>query len=144
MGNKEVQFDREMTVAAKIEELERVIKWVLDILETNKCPPRICNQIEVATEELFVNIASYAYGGDAGEAVIRAGVRDGRFAMQLEDGGVAFNPLERPEPDLTVALEDRTIGGLGIFLTRQWMDEMVYERMFDRNVLTLYKHIKNE
>jgi anti-sigma regulatory factor (Ser/Thr protein kinase) len=144
MENGENQFDKEITVAAKIEELDRVIEWVSDILETDKCPPRICNQIEVATEELFVNIASYAYGGGAGEVLVRAGIRDGRFAMRLEDSGVAFNPLEQSAPDVTAAIEEREIGGLGIFLTRKWMDELVYERILGRNVLTIYKRFRDK
>jgi sigma-B regulation protein RsbU (phosphoserine phosphatase) len=144
MGSGEVQFDKEMTVAATIEELDRVIEWVMEILSAEECPPKICNQIEVAAEELFVNIASYAYGGETSEVVISAGIRDGRFAMRFEDSGVAFNPLEQPDPDVTVAIEDRAIGGLGIFLTRKWMDEVVYERVADRNVLIIYKRIREK
>jgi anti-sigma regulatory factor (Ser/Thr protein kinase) len=76
--------------------------------------------------------------------VIKAGIKDGMLAMRFEDSGVAFNPLERPEPDITVAIEDRAIGGLGIFLTRKWMDEMAYDRILDRNVLTIYKRISEK
>jgi sigma-B regulation protein RsbU (phosphoserine phosphatase) len=144
MGNEEMLFDKEITVAAKIEALDRVIKWVAELLSAGECPPKMCNQIAVATEELFVNIASYAYGGGEGEVVLRAGIRDGRFVMQLEDSGVAFNSLDQPPPDVTAAIEDREIGGLGIFLTRKWMDKLVYERILDRNVLTMYKRIKEK
>jgi sigma-B regulation protein RsbU (phosphoserine phosphatase) len=132
-------FDNEITVGAKLEELERVQLWVEGVLEKGEYPAKVRNQIEVSVEELFVNIASYAYSGKAGEVSISAGL-DGRiFVMRFEDSGAAFNPLEHEAPDTKTGIEDRQIGGLGIHIVRKWMDEIVYKRDNGRNILTLYK-----
>jgi sigma-B regulation protein RsbU (phosphoserine phosphatase) len=138
-GSGELSFDKEMTVTAKIEALDRVIEWVSAILPAEKCPPKIRNHIEVATEELFVNIASYAYGGDSGDVTIRINLNEACLVMRFEDSGIAFNPLEYETADTEAGIEDRQIGGLGIYLTRKWMDEVNYKRENEKNVLTIVK-----
>jgi sigma-B regulation protein RsbU (phosphoserine phosphatase) len=140
-GSGELRFDKEMTVAAKIEELDRVIEWVTEILPAGKCPPNIRNHIEVATEELFVNIASYAYGGDSGDVTIRINLNEACLVMRFEDSGVAFNPLEYKTADTEAGIEERSVGGLGIYLVRKWMDTVEYQRLGEKNILTLCKAI---
>jgi anti-sigma regulatory factor (Ser/Thr protein kinase) len=97
----------------------------------------------VAVEEIFVNIASYAYGEGAGEAVLSFGFDKEERLMTLEvtDEGVPFNPLERDEPDITLSAADREIGGLGIFITRKTMDTVAYRFENGKNILTMTKKI---
>jgi sigma-B regulation protein RsbU (phosphoserine phosphatase) len=136
---EEALFDNEINVRAELEELERVLGWVTGVLENGECPAKACNQFEVSAEELFVNIASYAYGGKTGEVVIRTGMTARRFVMRFEDSGIAFNPLEHEAPDTEAGIEDRQIGGLGIHIIRKWMDEVNYKRENEKNILTIVK-----
>jgi sigma-B regulation protein RsbU (phosphoserine phosphatase) len=142
-GKNEVEeeelFDNEIAVEAKLEELERVLGFVEGVFEKGGCPAKVYNQIEVSTEELFVNIASYAYSGKTGKVIIRAGLDGQKFVMRFEDSGVAFNPLEHEAPDIEAGIEDRRIGGLGIHIIRKWMDEVSYKRENEKNVLTIEK-----
>jgi anti-sigma regulatory factor (Ser/Thr protein kinase) len=140
------KFDNEITLDAKVDCLDMLLDWTGDILEKNGCSGQICNQIAVVTEELFVNIASYAYKTQdparSGDATIRLSVDKTEIAMQFEDAGVAFNPLEYETPDVTADIEERKIGGLGIYLTRKWMNSVEYERTPDgKNVLSIIKNL---
>jgi anti-sigma regulatory factor (Ser/Thr protein kinase) len=105
---------------------------------TNRC---FC-EINLVLEELFSNIISYGYTDDA-EHWIRFTLShdDGTITMQIEDDGIAFNPLGKEEPDLECALEQRKIGGLGIHLMKKMMDDIIHQRCGDKNILTLKKHI---
>lgn len=132
-----MNFDDEVRVTAHIEALDAVMDWVAEKLEENACPNKIQNQIAVVTEELFVNICNYAYGGSRGEAVIRFAVHNRTIFMQFEDSGIAFDPLQHEGPDIGAGIDDRPIGGLGIYITKKWMDWVGYERINEKNVLTL-------
>ncbi|GHV45816.1 hypothetical protein AGMMS49546_32570 [Spirochaetia bacterium] len=135
-------FNKELCLPARLEELERLQAQVEEFLEQEGCVPKICNQISVVTEELFVNIVRYAYNGKVGEALVRIG-REGAFlTLQFEDAGKPFNPLEQPPPDTAASLEDRPIGGLGIYLTMKMMDEVHYERINGKNCLTIRKKVE--
>ena len=98
-------------------------------------------QIDIALEELFVNIAHYAYPDSTGEAVIRVGFTSEYVQITLSDSGIPYDPLKKPDPDVTLNVQDRPIGGLGIFMTKQLMDDVVYEYEDGRNILTLKKRI---
>jgi anti-sigma regulatory factor (Ser/Thr protein kinase) len=144
-GNQKNIFDREITLSALVKNLERLLDWVTAALEDAECTGRICHQIAVVTEELFVNIASYAYkdlpGGQTGDAIIRL-KSDGKcLVIQFEDSGFAFNPLKQEDPNITAGIEERGIGGLGIYMIKKWMDDVVYERTNNKNILILYKTI---
>jgi anti-sigma regulatory factor (Ser/Thr protein kinase) len=91
----------------------------------------------MAAEEIFVNIANYAYPGKIGEATVRAGRAEEAFVLQFEDAGVPFNPLAWPIPDIKAGIEDRSIGGLGIYLVRKMTDQAVYTRLPEKNQLTV-------
>jgi anti-sigma regulatory factor (Ser/Thr protein kinase) len=135
--------DNEITLLAKVDELDRLLAFISNILEEAGLPARICSQLAVVGEELFVNIASYAYpDGGEGKARVRLRVEEARIVQQFEDSGVPFNPLEHEMPDVTAGIEERSIGGLGIYLARKWMDTIEYQRLEAKNVLTLYKAIK--
>jgi sigma-B regulation protein RsbU (phosphoserine phosphatase) len=132
-------FYREITLIAALENLDPLLDWVSEILDGANCTAKLRNQVAVVTEEIFVNIASYAYQGKAGEAVIRMGLDEKQVILQFEDAGVPFNPLEHKAPYTGVGIEERPIGGLGINITKKWMDKVLYKRDNEKNILTLYK-----
>ena len=139
---KRVEWNRPeygIRVAADTENLHEVQDFVRGILEEHDCPPAIQMLIEVSLEELFVNIALYAYPEGDGWAEVRADVTDNVATIMLIDGGVPYNPLEKPDPDVTLSADERQIGGLGIFMVKKKMDEMTYEYLDNKNVLTIRK-----
>jgi anti-sigma regulatory factor (Ser/Thr protein kinase) len=141
METRNFRSNKEITLSASQDELERLLSWVSIFLEEGACTGKIRNQILVVTEEIFVNIASYAYPETPGEVVVRISIDGPLLVMQFEDSGVAFNPLEQKMPDATAGIADRKIGGLGIFLTRKLAEEVVYQRDNEKNILTLHKTI---
>ena len=112
-------------------------------LESLDCPIKAQMQIDVAIDELLANIASYAYDLDAGEVTVRMDFdADTRMvSLTFIDSGVAYDPLAKPDPDVTLAVEQREVGGLGIFLVKKTMDDMTYVRRDGRNELTIRKRI---
>ncbi|MDR2483794.1 MAG: ATP-binding protein [Treponema sp.] len=135
-------FDYEITLSTSLDELDRLQAWIEGHLETLDCPAKVCSQIAVVTEEIFVNLIGYAYGGNAGTAVVRLGIHDREVMMQFEDEGIAFNPLEYPKPDLSTDIANRTVGNLGIYLTKRLTDKFIYSRTGGKNLLTVYKNIE--
>ncbi len=133
--------NKELTLDAAVENLDTVLAFVDEKLKAVDCPPRIQMQIDVAVEELFVNIANYAYAPGSGSATIRAETFSGprRVSVTLIDSGTPYNPLEKPDPDVTLSAEERQIGGLGIFMVKKSMNEMTYEYRDGKNVLTIVK-----
>jgi len=99
--------------------------------------PRRLMQLELAVEEAVVNICLYAYEVPPGELLVRIEPAEPRFVVELIDEGVPFDPLAEAAPDMHAGVEDRAIGGLGIFLVRRVMDEVAYLREGSRNVLKL-------
>ena len=133
----------EITVPAKVSELDRVIDFVNSRLEELNCNEFERATIDIAVEEIFVNIAHYAYEYDKeGEAVVRATVQKdpAKIILQFIDSGTKYNPLEREDPDVELELDDRQIGGLGIFLVKESMDNVYYEYSDGRNILTIEKN----
>ena len=95
-------------------------------------------------EEIFINIASYAYAPDKGRATVRVEVSGEPVSVTITfiDHGIPYDPLSRQDPDVTKSAEDREIGGLGIFLTRKIMDDLSYEYRDGKNILTLKKKLQ--
>lgn len=121
-----------------------IIDAILQTPEVASCS-RESYAIHLVSEELVVNVVSYAYADDAeGYLKVNIDKSDDMLVIEFVDGGVAFNPLEREQPDTSLALEDRSIGGLGIFLTTQMMDDVAYRRTDNENILTIKKRINNE
>ena len=99
-------------------------------------------EITLSIEELFSNIVSYGYIDDAVHWIKLAISHDGEMLIiRLEDDGIPFDPLKAEEPDCECPVEERKIGNLGIHLTKKFMDDMVYERQGNRNILTVKKKI---
>ncbi len=134
----------ELRIDALKENLEKVIQFVDEILESEGCTMKIQFQIDVAVEEIFVNIANYAYAPNVGEAVISIDVSgDPKVAsITFMDSGIPYDPLKKPDPDVTLSIEDRAIGGLGIFMVKKSMDHMIYEYKDGKNILTIKKNIE--
>lgn len=133
---------RELTLPAEIERLPEVLSFVEEQLEEVGCPMKAQMQISVAVEEVYVNIASYAYAPGTGVATIRLErTEEPAVTITFIDSGVAFNPLEKEDPDVSLPAEEREIGGLGIFMAKKTMDEVRYERAGMYNVLTLIKRV---
>ena len=111
-------------------------------MEQAGCPLKLMTQVDMAVEEIFVNIARYAYHPEAGEASIRceAGGDPFRIVVGFADRGRPFNPLDRPDPDVTLDAERRQIGGLGILMAKRLMDDIQYEYRDGQNILTLRKN----
>ena len=131
----------ELIVAADIAQLERVLDFVNEQLDENECPQKIQYIIDVAVEEIFVNIASYAYSPDEGEAIIRCTAENAprAIAIQFIDSGKEYNPLARKDPDISLSAEERQIGGLGVYMVKKSMDSVSYEYLNGRNIFTIKK-----
>ncbi|MBQ9526824.1 MAG: SpoIIE family protein phosphatase [Fretibacterium sp.] len=142
----------ELNVEAKIEMLEEVHAFVDRYLDAWECPPRAQMQIDVAVEEIFVNIASYAYTPRGGMAVIGVEILDGApecgqgktIVLTFTDGGVPYNPLIKPDPDVTLSAVERPIGGLGIYMVKKSMDDLSYEYKDGKNILRMQKRFEEK
>lgn len=146
LQQKELNDMDELEIDADLKNLEEVLAFVDSRLEERDCPMPVQVSIDVAVEELFVNIAHYAYlktPEGKGKAWIRLGFNDDPLTMVLTlmDKGVPFDPVKKPDPDVSLKAEERKIGGLGIFMVKKSMDSMVYERRDDMNILTITKKI---
>lgn len=135
-----------LQIKAAIKNLDRVLDFVNAELERMGCSIKEQIQIDMAVEELFVNIAHYAYEGRTGDAVICAGPErdsgeDGVLRITLQDWGIPFDPLEKKDPDISLSVEEREIGGLGIFMAKKVMDRMEYRYENGQNILTMLKKI---
>lgn len=131
----------ELRVSAALQNLEDVIAFVNTQLHAADCPGSIQNKIDLAVEEVFANIARYAYDSEVGDVVIRCEVdQAAREAIVVfSDTGKPYNPLLARQPDISLSAQDRPIGGLGIFLVRQLMDCVSYAFQSGQNTLTLRK-----
>lgn len=134
----------EQCFPAKLDQLEPVQKFVLDQLRGFPYTERTRAQLDVAVEEIFVNIARYAYPpGQPGWARVRCQVEQGplRIQIQFVDAGVPFNPLAKKDADITLSAEERHIGGLGILMVKRSMDAADYVYSGGNNILTLTKYL---
>ena len=127
----------ELRVKATDESMQTVNDFIHSILPS-ACDEMILNQIDLAVEEIFVNIAHYS-GAD--EAIINCSFENDKLEITFSDSGVPFNPLAKPDPDLTLNAEEREIGGLGIFLTKKFMDTVSYEYKDGMNCLRIIKFV---
>ncbi|MBQ6927759.1 MAG: ATP-binding protein [Oscillospiraceae bacterium] len=134
---------KEITLDATLENLDEVLAFVDSSLEEADCPMKAQLQIDVAVEEIFVNIASYAYAPQTGSATVRLETRQDPRCVVITfiDRGVFYDPVAKEDPDTSLSAEERKIGGLGIYMVKKSMDEMLYERRDGQNILTISKKI---
>lgn len=130
---------KELTTEASIAKLDEVIDFIDSVLEEHDCPMKIMTQINVAAEEIFVNIAHYSGSEKATITVSESG---GMAEITFTDSGRPYNPLEKPDPDITLPAEERDIGGLGVFIVKKTMDSVNYDYRGGCNIFTMRKRIK--
>lgn len=132
-----------LTVEARTEKLDEVLAFVDSHLEEKDCPVKTCMQIDVAVEELFVNIAHYAYSPEVGSATIGVEMQEEPTAVVITfiDQGKPYNPLAREDPDITLSAEERQIGGLGVYMVKKSMDDVSYEYRDGQNILRIKKNL---
>ena len=128
---------------AKVDSLTDVLAFTEQALESYECSMKMQTAICVAIEEVFVNVANYAYKDSDGEVAFNIDFdsETRTVTFQMIDSGVPFDPLKRPDPDVTLSAEEREIGGLGIFITKKTMDTVTYAYENGKNVLTMIKKI---
>ena len=131
------------TYPAKVEALPDVLGFVDEMLEKHECPMKTQMAICVAIEEVFVNVARYAYGEGEGDVTLGIGFEEESrtITFRMTDKGTPFDPLKKPDPDITLPAEERQIGGLGIFITKKTMDTVTYAYENGENILTMMKKI---
>lgn len=131
------------TIPASAENLSKVFAFVEECLEEKACSRKMFLQIQMAVEEIFVNIASYAYQPESGTVKIGVEVQEEPLTAVITflDHGIPYDPLSRESPDLDIPIEERDVGGLGIYLVKEIMDDVSYEYRDGQNMLTLTKRL---
>jgi len=134
---------KELTIAATVENIETVTQFVNEQLEALDCPIKAQMQIDIAIDELFGNIAHYAYNPGTGDATVRVEVVREPLSVVITfiDKGVPYNPLSNADPDTGLSLEERGVGGLGIYIVKKSMDEITYSYQDGKNILTIRKQL---
>ena len=133
----------EFVIEATRENLPKVISFVNEHLEAADCNMRTQIQIDIAVEELFINISSYAYDPEIGTAVVQVTVTDEPLSVEITfiDNGRQYDPLAKEDPDITLPINKRKKGGLGIFMVKKSMDDIHYEYADGKNILTIKKNL---
>ena len=133
----------ELTVDALVSNLDQVLAFVDGQLETMDCSMKAQMQIDVAVEEIYVNIANYAYAPETGKAYISVQPDPDNASVTIEfrDSGIPFDPLAKADPDVTLSAEERNIGGLGIYMVKKSMDALEYSRKDGQNIMTITKKL---
>ena len=135
-----VPSSRRLILQNSIDQVALLPAFVQDAVKASKLGAEMADSLNLALEEAVVNVIDYAYPeGTSGEVIIDAAVTDTALTFTITDNGKPFDPTARPEVDIHAGVEDRPIGGLGIHLVRQIMDDVRYERRGEKNVLVLTK-----
>ena len=134
---------KEMNIEATIDNIPTVTAWVDEQLEALDCPMKAQMQIDIAIDELFSNIARYAYNPETGPATVRVEVAENPMAVVITfiDKGIPYDPLKQEDPNTHLPAEEREIGGLGIFMVKKMLDNVEYEYTNNCNKLTLTKNL---
>ena len=134
---------KELTIDATVQNIEKVTAFVDEQLAQLNCPLKAQMQIDIAIDELFGNIAHYAYNPKTGPATVRIDVLQEPLSVVVTfiDNGKAYDPLAREDPDISLTAQEREIGGLGIFMVKKCMDEISYEYKDGQNILCIKKKI---
>lgn len=134
---------KSITAEAKTENISVVTDFVNTVLEGIGCSAKVQMEIDIVIDEIFGNIANYAYAPGSGDATVQVEIEDSpkRLDLVFIDKGTPYNPLENKDPDITLDIEERKIGGLGIFLVKEMMDEVSYEYVDGQNILKLKKDL---
>ena len=135
---------KELKLAATVENIEVVTDFVNEQLEALDCPMKAQMQIDIAIDELFGNIAHYAYNPEVGDATVLVDVIKEPLAVVITfiDNGVPYDPLAKADPEITLSAEERDVGGLGIYMVKKTMDDISYEYKDGQNILSVKKNLK--
>ena len=133
----------ELVIEAVIDNLDAVNSFIHKSIEQFEVSKRTLMQLDLVVEEIFVNVASYAYTPNTGlvKILIEAKEKPLTVSLTFIDSGVPYNPLEKSDPDINLSVDDRQIGGLGIFLTKNLVDDITYQFVDGQNVLQLTKSL---
>jgi len=131
------------TFPAQVSYLRDAASFLEHYLNKYPIPPKVIQQLSVAMEEIFVNVSSYSYPYTPGNVCLRLAYDKASetIMLQIIDDGIPFDPLKKPDPDTSLSVEDRPIGGLGIFMVKKTMDDVSYEYKDGQNILTLIKEV---
>jgi anti-sigma regulatory factor (Ser/Thr protein kinase) len=134
---------KELTVNATLDNIGQVTEFVDAQLEQYDCPIKAQMQIDIAIDEIFSNIARYAYHPETGPATVKVEVMEQPMTVVLTfvDSGSPYDPLAKADPDVTLSAEERDIGGLGIYLVKKSMDDITYEYKDGKNILRVKKNL---
>ena len=133
---------KSLEIEASLQNLDQVLEFLEEQLFDAGCSMKAAMQLQLAAEEIFVNIASYAYGSGTGTARIQVEFEQAPRAVKVTftDAGVPYDPLKKEDPDVTLSAAEREIGGLGIFITKKSVDDISYEYRDGENILTVKKY----
>lgn len=133
---------KELQVEATLENYGQVSAFVEEELAQRDCPMKVQLQVGMAVEELYGNIANYAYNPEVGPATIQVEVTEDPLCVVITflDQGKPYDPLKHEDPDVTLSLDEREVGGLGIFMVKKTMDDVKYEYVDGKNILTIRKN----
>lgn len=136
---------KELLVDATVENIETVTDFVNEQLKAFDCPIKCQMQIDIAIDELFGNIAHYAYNPEVGPATVLVEVTDNPITVIITfiDHGIPYDPLKKEDPDVSLSAEERDIGGLGIYMVKKSMDDISYEYKDGQNILRIKKKIRD-
>lgn len=134
---------KELITKAKTENADKVIEFVNAELEALNCPMKAQTQIDIAIDEIFSNIANYAYNPEIGDAKVKVDITENPLSVIITfvDNGKPYNPLKNEDPNTNAKLDERDIGGLGIFMVKKMMDAVEYEYKDGQNILKIKKNI---
>ena len=135
-------MEKSIVLANEISEVSKLNDFIEEIGREFAIAPDVLFNLNLVLEEAVVNVINYAYPKEEHEFIyLSASMHEGSIVLVLTDTGKAFDPTAAPEADITLSADERQIGGLGIFLIRQIMNEVRYERIEGKNVLTLEKKL---
>lgn len=134
---------REITLPATVENIETVTDFVNEYLDEFGCSVKVQMQIAIVIDEVFSNIVHYAYAPSTGDVIVSMDINkeSDSIVLSFVDRGIAYNPLRKEDPDVTLSAEERQIGGMGIFMVKKLMDDVTYEYVDGCNILTVYKKL---
>lgn len=134
---------KELTIEATTENIEAVTNFVNEQLESLDCSMKVQMQVDIAIDELFSNIAHYAYNPETGSATVQVEVTEDPLAVVITfiDHGTPYDPLAKEDPNTKLSAEERQIGGLGIYMVKKTMDDVSYEYKDGRNILKIKKNL---
>ena len=134
---------REITLPATVENIETVTDFINEHLDEYGCSMKVQMQIAIVIDEIFSNIAHYAYAPSTGDVTVSVDINkeSDTIVLSFVDRGIAYDPLKKEDPDVTLSAEERQIGGMGIFMVKKLMDDVTYEYVDGCNILMVYKKI---